>query len=88
MPIRANWLISSPRREYEVILTQAFVFLFAEKDFQFSVKSKFPPQMQQQLKENMEKIRSPEYKEEVKGNLKARWKRKALLSTFEEEVGC
>lgn len=87
MPIRANWLISCPRREYEVVLAQAFIFLFAERDFQVSVKSKFPLQMQQQLRETMTRIKGADFKEEVKADLKEKWKKRALLSTFEEEVG-
>ena len=86
MPIRANWLISTPRKEYEITLTQAFIYLFAEKDYQFSIKSKFPVKMQQKLKDLMATIKSEDYKEEVKKNLKVKWKKQANISTFEKEV--
>jgi hypothetical protein len=86
MPIRANWLISSPRREYEIIMTQAFIYLFSEKDYKLSIKSKFPAKMQIKLKETMNFIKSSEYKDEIKKQLKERWKKHRRLSRFDEEV--
>lgn len=86
MPIRANWLISNSRRDYEIILSQAFIFLFAEKDYEFSVKSKFPVKVQQKLRETMNQIKGPEYKDQVGNSLKSKWRAHADLSTFHKEV--
>ena len=87
MPIRANWLISTSRRDYEIIMTQAFTFLFAEKDHKLSVKSKLPAKVQQKLREAMSEVKAPEHKDQLAEKLKAKWRAHADLSTFHKEVG-
>lgn len=86
MGIRANWLLSSSKTDYEAILKQAFIFLSAERDYVLSVKSKFPENMQIQLKENLDHLKSSEFKEELKKDLKKKARKTNRIATFNKNV--